>query len=164
VHNTSVVEMNGCEYMKCEEFYNGVCNYETGYCKFNPPNEESDRLESENAALRAQLENANELFIHYGYVHGSVPQRVDSLCAALVDNMEVVKNLMTENSALRERVKELEALCREAAEDIQDIMTEIEALRQTCADAYVMFAPKAEDADETAMLDRLAKAANGEKE
>ncbi len=94
----------------------------------------------ENAALRAQLENANELFIHYGYVHGSVPQRVDSLCAALVDNMEAVKNLMTENSALRERVKELEAqLSREqesvnelsiALQDAEKKVKELEELRR----------------------------------
>ncbi len=44
----------------------------------------------------------------------------------------------------------------------RELLAEIRRLRQTCADAYVMFAPKAEDADETAMLDRLAKAANGE--
>jgi len=57
------------------------------------------------AGLEAEKSNTEDLLIHYGYDHGSIPERVDTLCAAIIDNADDVGRLLKRIEELEEAVK-----------------------------------------------------------
>ena len=62
-------------------------------------NTEVDALKKRVAELEAERDNVEHLLIHYGYDKGSIPKRVDEICAGVMDAAKTFRRLETNLTA-----------------------------------------------------------------
>jgi hypothetical protein len=65
-----------------------------------------DQLDAADAVEK----NCRDLLVHYGYHSGSIPQAIDTLCAAIVDNTESVLELLKRLGAAEKALREIDEL------------------------------------------------------